>query len=150
MMKTVLRTLGGVLVLLLGTAQVSFAGDKRPITQEELPAPAQHFIKNHFAKAAVSRITVDGQLFDREYKVLFADGREVEFSKDGEWKEVEAKRAEFPMGVLPQQIRRYLEQHYPNQAVSKIERDRRGYEVKLRNGMELDFDNRFQLLKVDD
>lgn len=149
-MKTVLRALGGVLVLLLGAAQVSFAGDKRPVTLEDLPAPAQHFIKNYFGTATVSRITVDSQMFDREYKVVFTDGREVEFSKAGEWEEVEAKRAEFPMGVLPQQIRRYLEQHYPNQAVSRVERDRRGYEVKLRNGVELDFDNRFQLLKVDD
>ncbi|MDE6570094.1 MAG: PepSY-like domain-containing protein, partial [Alistipes sp.] len=69
---------------------------------------------------------------------------------NGEWEEVEAKRADFPMSVIPQAIRSYLHQHYPDAAVKQIDRDRYGYEVKLRSGLELEFDKDGRLLKIDD
>lgn len=147
-MKKCMMVLGGLLLLAAGTP--AFASDDRPIEVSELPAAARQFIKTHFAGAQVSLATVDGHLFDREYKVVFTDGREVEFSKSGEWEEVDANRGQFPIAVLPQAIRSYLSQHYPNTPVVKADRDRHGYEVKLRNGFELEFDKNGRLYKIDD
>ncbi len=147
-MKKCMLLLVGVLSMAVCTS--AFASDERPITVSELPASARQFIQTHFGSAQVSYATVDGKLFDKEYKVVFADGRKVEFAKNGEWKEVEAGRADFPMSVLPQAIRSYLHEHYPDAAVEQIDRDRYGYEVKLRNGLELEFDKNGRLYKIDD
>ena len=89
-------------------------------------------------------------MFDKEYKVVFTDGREIEFGKYGDWEEVDANRGQFPIAVLPQSIRSYLSQHYPDMPVMKADRDRYGYEVKLRNGLELEFDKSGRLYKIDD
>ncbi len=148
MMKKVKMLLAG-LVLLAAAAPV-FASDGRPIGMSELPAPARQFIETHFADAKVSYATVEGRVLDKEYEVVFTDGRKVEFGKSGEWEQVDAKRGQFPMAVLPQPIRTYLRQNYPDTPVSKIDRDRRGYEVELRSGLELDFDRNGRLLKIDD
>ena len=148
MMKKV-RMLLASLSLLAAAAPV-FASDERPIDVSELPARARQFIETHFADAKVSYATVDGQLLDKEYEVVFTDGRKVEFAKNGEWEQVDAKRGSFPMSVLPQSIHTYLRQNHPDTPVSKIDRDRRGYEVELRNGLELDFDRNGRLLKIDD
>ena len=139
-----------LLVGLLSMAVCAFASDERSITVSELPATARQFIQTHFGDVQVSRGTVDGKLLDKEYKVVFADGRKVELARNGEWEEVEAKRADFPMSVIPQAIRSYLHQHYPDAAVKQIDRDRYGYEVKLRSGLELEFDKNGRLLKIDD
>ncbi len=148
MMKKVKMLLAGL--ALLAAAAPVFASDGRPIGVSELPAPARQFIATHFADAKVSYATVEGRVLDKEYEVVFIDGRKVEFGKSGEWEQVDAKRGQFPMAVLPQSIRTYLRQNYPDTPVSKIDRDRRGYEVELRSGLELDFDRNGRLLKIDD
>ncbi len=143
-----MMVLGGLLLLVAGTP--ALASDDRPIDVSELPAAARQFIKTHFAGAQVSHATVDGHLFDKEYKVVFTDGREIEFGKNGDWEEVDANRGQFPIAVLPQSIRSYLSQHYPDMPVMKADRGRYGYEVKLRNGLELEFDKSGRLYKIDD
>lgn len=148
MMKKCILLVAGLLSMAATTSV--FAFDGRPIDVSELPATARQFIEAHFADAKISHVSVDGKLLDKEYEVLFADGRRIEFAKNGEWEEVDAKRAEVPMSVLPQSVRSYLRQNYPDVPVSKVERDRHGCEVTLRNGLELDFDKNGRLLKVDD
>ena len=34
--------------------------------------------------------------------------------------------------------------------VIKLDRDRRGYDVKLNNGMELEFNKKFEIVDIDD
>lgn len=149
-MKKFTAILAGLFLLAASCPLAVRASDDRPIDVKELPAAAQQFIGNYFPGAQVSYATVDSQLVDKDYKVVFTDGRKVEFSKNGAWKEVEAKHAEFPEAILPQQIRDYVARHYPGQSVRKIERDRRGYEVKLASGLELDFNKQFVVVKIDD
>ncbi len=122
----------------------------KPITVSELPAAAQQFIKTHFAGAEISFATVDNEIMDTDYKVVFTDGRKVEFAKNGEWREVEVKQTPFPMEIVPKPICNYLKSHYPKQKVRQIERQRRGYELKLDNGLELTFDKNYALVEIDD
>lgn len=127
----------------------SVQADDRPIAVTELPAAARQFLSTHFADAKVAYATVDGRLFDKDYEVAFTDGGKVEFDRNGEWKEVDVRTGSLPAAVIPQPIRQHLTRNYPDTQVQQIERDRRGYEVKLRNGLELEFNNDFALVKID-
>ncbi len=138
-----------LLAVVVVPSMASIFADK-PITVSELPAVAQQFIKAHFTGAEISYATVDDDIMDTDYKVVFADGRKVEFAKNGEWREVETKRAPFPMEIVPKPICDYLKSHYPKQKVRQIERQRRGYELTLDNGLELTFDKNYTLVKIDD
>ena len=84
-----------------------------------------------------------------EYKVNFTQGGNVEFDKKGEWESVSMKSAGVPAGIVPSTIMVYLKEKFPNGKVIKIERDKRGYEVKMDNGLELDFDKNGKFLKID-
>lgn len=132
------------------TAAPAFAGNDRPITVAELPAAAQQFIQAHFAGVEVSYAEVDEELFDKDYKVVFVNGSKVEFAKDGAWKDVDCKYAEVPAAIVPQQIRDYVAQRFAGRKIVAIDRDRRDYEVKLDNGLDLKFDLKFRLVEVDD
>ncbi len=104
----------------------AFAGKDRIITVGELPAVAQQFVQTHFKAVEVSYAKVDEELFDKDYKVVFVNGSKVEFAKDGAWKEVDCKYGEVPAA------------------------DKRDWEVKLDNGLDLKFDLQFRLIEIDD
>ena len=135
---------------LMASTLTAFAGNDRIITVTELPAVSQQFIKAHFAGVEVSYAKVDEEMFDKDYKVVFVNGSKVEFAKNGQWTDVDCKYGEVPAAVVPQQIRDYVAQHFAGRKIVSIDRDKRDYEVKLDNGLELKFDLKFRLIEVDD
>ena len=135
---------------IMASSVPAFAGNNRMITVGELPTVSQQFLKTHFSGVDVSYAKVDEEMFDKDYKVVFVNGSTVEFSKDGQWKEVDCKYAEVPAAVVPQQIRNYVTQHFAGRKIVGIDRDRRDYEVKLDNGIDLKFDLKFRMIEIDD
>ena len=131
-----------------------FAGDDRPLTVQELPAAAQQFLRSCFPsdnkEHKIAYATVDDDWFDREYKVVFVDGSKVEFVRSGAWKEIDCKYGEVPAGAVSAPIRDCVAARFPGRRIICIERDRRNCEVKLDNGLELEFDADFRLVDIDD
>ena len=136
-------------VFALGTSTVSDDND-RPISVSELPEKAQQFIRQHFPNEKVSFAKMERELFDTTYEVIFTSSSKVEFLKNGDWKEVDCKYSTVPAAIIPQQIAQYVSQYYPDTSVVQIDRDKRDYEVKLTNGLELTFDLKFNLIDIDD
>lgn len=132
-----------------GIAAAAVSAD-RPIAVDELPAAAQKFIRTHFESAEVLYAKVDDGLFDNDYKVVFADGASIEFASNGEWKTVKCKRCAVPASVVPLTIREQVFKQFPKTVIESIERDRRGYEVELSNGLDLKFDRQMNLVEIDD
>ena len=135
---------------LMASTLTAFAGNDRIITVAELPAVSQQFIKTHFAGVEVSYVKVDEEMFDKDYKVVFVNGSKVEFAKDGAWKEVDCKYGEVPAAIVPQQIRDYVAKNFAGRKIVSIDRDKRDWEVKLDNGLDLKFDLQFRLIEIDD
>ena len=131
-------------VFALGTSTVS-ADNDRPISVSELPEKAQQFIRQHFPNEKVSFAKMERELFDTTYEVIFTSSSKVEFLKNGDW-----KYSTVPAAIIPQQIAQYVSQYYPDTSVVQIDRDKRDYEVKLTNGLELTFDLKFNLIDIDD
>ena len=123
---------------------------KRMLAGRELPEKAQQFIRQHFPNEKVSFAKMERELFDTTYEVIFTSSSKVEFLKNGDWKEVDCKYSTVPAAIIPQQIAQYVSQYYPDTSVVQIDRDKRDYEVKLTNGLELTFDLKFNLIDIDD
>lgn len=126
------------------------AGNDRIITVGELPAASQQFITTYFKGVEVSYAKVDEEWFDKEYKVVFVNGSKVEFLKNGDWKEVDCKYGEVPAGIVPKPILDCVASRFAGRRVVCIEQDRRGYDVELDNGLDLEFDRDFRLIDIDD
>ena len=122
----------------------------RPITVDQLPATAQKFIKAHFPKTNVSLAKMDTDLFEKSYEVIFVTGDKLEFDSNGNWTEVDCKHNAVPVAIIPQPIQQYVKQNYPSVVIISIERDKREYEVKLNNRLELTFDTQYRLIDIDD
>lgn len=139
------------LLCLLAAGAAAMTDDDRPIAVSELPQTARQFLNTHFPESKVAWAVVDGSFLGKDYEVGFADGSKIEFDRNGEWKEVEMRgQSAMPASVVPEPIRTYVAENYPGAEIREISRDRRGYEAKLSNRLELEFDNSFALIKIDD
>ena len=129
---------------------VALAGNDKPIQVSEMPKAAQLFIKNHFADLSVAMAKVETDFLDKNYDVVFTNGNKVEFDKKGNWTNVDCEHTQVPVAILPDAIRQYVTKNYPDAKVLKIEvTDRKGYDVELSNGFELEFDKRMNVIDVD-
>lgn len=122
------------------------ADNDRVITFEQLPAPAQTLLKKYFADKVVLIATVD---FD-DYKVMYQSGEKIEFDKKGNWKELDCKTSAVPTDLIPEQIMTHPKATFPDAIIIKLDRDRRGYEVKLSNGLEIEYNKKFQVVDIGD
>ena len=119
--------------------------DDRVITYDQLPQAAQTFLKANFANKVPLLVTADWD----DFTIRYESGEKIEFNRSGEWKDIECYNSKVPADAVPEQIYTYLNQNYPGKSVIKIERHRSVYEVKLNNGMEVEFNRNFQVLDVD-
>ena len=137
--------------LLFAGITVSLADNDRPITLEQLPAPAQTFLKTHFVDLTLAYAVEDPKLVGSEYEVTYTDRTEVEFRSNGEWSSVVRKYAAVPASIVPTQISAYVaKSSFPNQFIKKIERNSYTWEIELSNGIEIEFDKDFRVIDIDD
>ena len=136
--------------LLFAGISTAFAGNDRPITLDKLPAAAQTFLKSHFAELTLAYAVEDPKFIGSEYEVIYTDRTEVEFDSDGASTSVGSRYAAVPADIVPEQIKSYVAQTFPNQQVRKIERKRYSWEIELSNGLEIEFDKQFNVTDIDD
>lgn len=119
--------------------------DDRVITFDQLPQAAQTFLKTHFATKVPLLVTADWD----DFTIRYESGEKVEFDRTGNWKDIECYSGKVPTEAIPEQISAYLNQNYPGKSVIKLERHRSVYEVKLNNGLEIEFNRNFQVTDMD-
>jgi len=133
-------------VLLLGLMTLNaFAVNDRPITFQQLPQKAQQFITTNFKGVEVLSATVDD-----DYEVYLANGTKVEFTLQGDWKEVKCPGSAVPAAIIPAAISKYVKTNFANSTIVKIDKKYNGYEVELNNDLELKFDKNGNFLAIDD
>lgn len=141
-----------LLVLAIVAVQFSWAADVITKDMNQLPLPARNFINGNFAKPQIAHIKIDKDMMEStKYEVLLMDGTEIDFDSKGNWEEVSAKNGQaVPASVVPSFAASYLKEHNFTEPVTKVERDRKGYEVELSTGVSFKFDKKGKFLKADD
>ena len=140
------------LLAIMALAFISCESQERVAVEfNQLPAEAQSFVKTHFSDKTISIIFHDKDLFDKDYEVMFEDTSNVDFNKKGEWTEIEVKSEPgVPAAAIPSAIVNYVTAKHPTSFIIKISKDRRDYEVELRNGIEIVFDRNGNLIGYED
>ena len=146
-MKKILFALFAIVALGISVAK---ADNDKVINKSQLPAQAQQFINQNFAGVNLSYAKEERDFLSRSYEVMLVDGTKLEFSSNGNWEEVDCRYGEVPAAVIPESIKRYINENFQGEKVLKIERNRNNYEVKLSNRLELTFDKDFNIIDIDD
>lgn len=133
--------------LLLGFAISANAQKKIEIS--ELPKASQEFIKKYFNDKSIDVVKKDAEHGEKGYEVKFKDGTEVEFWKDGSYREVDGDDKPIPTGFIPKSIRDYVAKHYPNEKITHIDYGHKDIDVDLTNKIDLEFTKEGKFIKGD-
>ncbi|MDE6515713.1 MAG: PepSY-like domain-containing protein [Bacteroidales bacterium] len=133
------------LILGIGAAMA----DERPVSVSDLPKGAQSFLKKYYPKEKSIAASIKSGKYATYYEVKF-NNTEIEFTAEGEWKEVECKYSAVPEAIVPKNVAAAANEHFTNVPIAKIERDRRGFEIRLANGAKMTFDVKGNVVDIED
>lgn len=112
------------------------------------------FVKTYFPDTEVIANIKDGLDCD----VTLSDYTQIGF--DGnlfgklEWDEVDCRHASanavVPTALVPVEITNYVNRIHGSQSITKIAKDNRGWDIELSNGIDIEFDKRFNVVDFDD
>lgn len=123
----------------------------KPVVPEQLPAPVRTFVQGTYPGATITFAQKDLELTGWKYEVFMADGTHIEFDTDDAWDKIESPMAKpIPTQVIPAPIATHLQANFPSAFVTKIEKERNGYEVELSNGIDLKYNKQGALIEMDD
>lgn len=141
-------------ILLMASALLAFTmmlkADDRPVTLSQLPVAAQTFIKTNFPADKLSYATKDDDIIRPDYNVVLVSGVRISFDYSGALEKIEVGNNAMPENLIPVQIREFVKADYPDARITEYEIERRHYDVKLSNRLELKFDRNFTLVGIDD
>lgn len=138
-----------LLFVLLAVLTLGFsakADHDQVINFNQLPQQAQTLLKQHFANKVPLIVTMDWD----DYTIVYDSGEKVEFDKQGNWKEIDCRTSSVPTAIIPEQIKSHIRATFPGTTIIDLDRNRRGYEVKLNNGLEVEYSPSFQVIDIDD
>jgi hypothetical protein len=138
------------LVIAMLAVMPMLADNDKMITREELPEKAQMFLTKHFDGVEVLYAKAERDMgVITSYDVVLEGNVKVEFNRSGEWASVDCEHSQVPNSVLPQGVLDYVSNKFAKAYVVEIERGLMGYDVKLSNDLDLDFDKNGKFLRVD-
>lgn len=135
-----------LLVVMMTMGFQAKADHDQVIPFNQMPEAAQAFLKQHFANKVPLVVTVDWD----DYTIRYESCEKVEFDKNGNWKEIDCRSSIVPTELIPEEIKTNIASTFPGAVILKIDRNRRGYEVKLNNGLEVEYSPTFQVIDIDD
>ncbi len=120
--------------------------DDKPIPADQLPAAAKTFVKTHFKGQTITYAEKDAT----SYECRLSNGTEIDFDRKGNWGTVESNSKQaIPSSLVPQAIQQYVKAKYPKQVITKIDKERYGYEIELSNNLDLKFTKKGQFIGID-
>lgn len=128
------------------------AGEDRGIPPEQLPQEIKVFLSAHFSNEKIALVKMEKEFWSTEYKVYLVGGTKIEFGKDNEWKEIDCEYGEVPTSIIPPKIQHFVKANYPNQKIIQLKKNgkrKKKYEIELDNSMEIEFDNDFNVVDID-
>ena len=120
--------------------------DDKPIPVEQLPATAKTFVQENFQDKKILYAEKDWNT----YECVLNDGTKIEFKKDGTWDKIDCNMTAVPASTVPEAISTYVKANFPNVVITKIDKERHGYDIELSNDMELQFNKQGVLIGMDD
>ena len=123
------------------------ANAQKKIEVTELPKPAQDFLKKHFNNREIDVVKKDAEHGEKGYEVKLKDGTEIEFWKDGSYREVDGGKKPIPTAFIPALVKDYVSKNHPNEKITHIDYGHKDLDVDLTNNIDLEFTKEGKILK---
>lgn len=134
------------LMALMCLMSTSILADDTPIPVDQLPEAARTFVQANFKGQKIVYAEKDWNSFECRLK----DGTKIEFTKKGAWKKIDRKKDAVPAELVPEVIREYVKANFEDCIITKIDKERYGYDIELSNDIDLKFNYQGAFIGMDD
>lgn len=134
-------------VVTLFISNISMSQDKL-ITNSQIPAEIQHYVKTHFPQHNIVRAELNKEGLQKEYELKLNDRTKLEFNNKYQIIKIDADTA-LPQSVIPAKLLSYIKTNYPQNHITEWELDNKGQEIKLNNGVKLEFNKQGDFKRID-
>lgn len=121
----------------------------KPIAYSEMTKEAKDFIEQTFPNMKVAFVESYFGIFGSSYELTFNTGDEVKVTNTGDWKEISSEYMDFPQQLIPDFIKTYLDDNFPNVKIEKMEKYKKYIEVELVNNVEIKFNYQGIVIDLD-
>lgn len=136
-----MKKLALFMIMALGLAATACGRENVTHDSSVLPEKARTTLSQNFT-SAVTLVEIEKDMGSvKEYEVTLANGSEVTFDGAGEWTSIDTPaNVAVPSGLVPTAIANYVKTKHAGALIVGIEKERKGYEVELNNGLDINFD----------
>ncbi|HRO48228.1 MAG TPA: PepSY-like domain-containing protein [Niabella sp.] len=139
---------GTFLLLALPVLLLASCTKEKVVGSNDLPATSTNYIITHFPDQTIVHAVKEFDDLQITYTVYLKNGVKIEFNQNGEVKEIEGNSA-LPDSVIPSAILAYVNANYASEFIKEWKLERTKQEIKLSNGITLEFDKNGNFLRID-
>ncbi len=122
---------------------------ERVMASNDVPQEIQSYVETHFSSNKILQTLKDTEGLTLTYDVTLDSAISLEFNRSKEIISIDAN-SKLPDSVIPQKILTYVLTNYPNQVITDWEKEsRKVQQIELNNGLDLEFDEDGNYLRID-
>ncbi len=115
--------------------EVSGSASTTTNTQIAIPIAITNYISANYPTLTI----VKSEQGDKKFEIKLSNGVKLEFNLDGSFREVSGNMVNVSASTLPDAIKKYLATNYASLTVIKVETCNKKIEVRLSDGVKLEF-----------
>ena len=137
----IIATLG---LLLFATS----CDEEKGLSENEIPNEITTYVTTHFPTNNIIRVTEDKDGTRKSYDVVLSGNIKLEFNRQREITDIDSS-SRLPDSVIPQAIRDYVSENYPDNFITDWELEDNHQQVGLNNDIDLEFTMDGEFIRVD-
>ena len=137
----IIATLG---LLLFATS----CDEEKGLSENEIPNEITTYVTTHFPTNNIIRVTEDKDGTRKSYDVVLSGNIKLEFNRQREITDIDSS-SKLPDSVIPQAIRDYVSENYPDNFITDWELEDNHQQVGLNNDVDLEFTMDGVFIRVD-
>ena len=122
--------------------------DEKALTDNDIPTEISTYVTTHFPSNSIIRVTEDKDGLKTSYDVVLSGNIKLEFNNRKEITDIDGS-SQLPDSVIPQAIRDYVSENYPDNFITDWELEDNHQQVGLNNDIDLEFTMDGEFIRVD-
>ena len=127
---------------------LSSCDKEKLVPAQEFPSVIETYVCEHFRSNKIIQVVEDQDGLSKTYDVILDGNINLEFNNKMEIIEIDANN-QLPESVIPDKIKTYVNENFPNNTITDWKIDDKNQEVKLDSGLEIKFSMEGDLIRID-
>lgn len=143
-----IKHLAAILSISLATLSLAGCESEKQVNKQDIPTEINNYVKQHLRDNNILVVKQEQDGFRKKYEVMLQNNIKLEFNHKFEITDIDSN-TKLPDSVIPEPIRNYVAQNYPDNYITDWELEYNHQQVGLDNGLDLEFTMDGNFIRID-